>query len=410
MKKLLKIIAVLALVLVVAVLVLQLFLNRGLDPAIQKALPGASESLGLELGVGDASLNLFGGAIAVDDVSVGNPDCFAEPSAFTLNRTVMDVNLRALRKGVLEVSKASVLDSKLTLVRNQEGDFNFTEIQEALPTSNPAEPTEPAAVAETEAVAAPSEPFEMPKVQLNNLDFNMLLEFVDYKTTNPTPTRIGFDLSIDARNVTTFKTTPEAEWGTMAIKGSLRESPEDFAMDITAKLAPLVDLAKPSFTAEGNIVSINMQTLGNELTEEVGIASDSVDISLSLNVRDGAFVDGSKLVATLREAELAGDLKAKHDDVALPPQLSLTFPVSGTLARPMIYIQQAITVSILQNLANNPDYLLDNITVGGKSLRTRLGEALGGGENDGGSTNTASDAKLEEDVNDAIQKLGDLFK
>jgi hypothetical protein len=402
MKALLKLLFILVVILGLVAVGLQIFLNRGLNPVVQKALPKVSETIGLDVDVEHVALNLFGGSLRVGQVAIGNPQTFEEPTVFSVDRTVLDVGLKSLLEGVLEISEATVKDAKLTVVRNQQGDLNLAKIQESLPKTEPG--TAPAEPAEPSAPTAPSKPMEMPKVRVQHAAFNTQFEFVDHKTTNTTPNRIGLDLAMQVNDMVTFGTQAEEDWGTLSIKGALREKPNAFATDVNVRIAPLTNPQKSSFKADGKIVDIDMRELGN-LAEEAGLTSPSADIALHLNVRDGVFLAGSELVATLREAELAGDLKKKHDNVKLPPDISLTIPVTGTLAKPTINIQQAISVSLLRNLARNPDYLLDNVTVDGKSLRDRISKALGGSEKEGEEPSEA-----EKTANDALKKLGDLFK
>ena len=408
MKRILKLLLILIALLAIALLALQIFLNRGLNPVIQKALPEISKSVGLDVGVGNASLNLFGGSLKVNDLSINNPKGFEFPTVFALEKTVLDVSLRALTKGILEVSEATVLNATVSLVRNQEGDLNLKKIQEARPESKPA--TKPTAQPKpTKETASPTEAIEIPKVQLNHLAFNTLFEFIDYKTTNTTPLRVGFDLVIKAKDISTFGSKPEAQWGTLSIGGTLHDNPETFVTDITASVAPLCDPQHASFTALGNIMNVDMRKI-ESLTHDIGIACSTANLTIQLTVRDGIFMTGSELVLRLRDAELSGKLKKKHGDVKLPPDLSITIPVSGDLSGPIISMQQAITVSILRNLTQNPDYLLDNVTVDGKSLRDKLNKALGGGSKKKNDADASKDDALEETVNDAVKKLGDLFK
>ena len=409
MKRLLKFIVGLIVVLVIVLVGLQLFLNHGLNPAVQKALPEVSKRVGVDVAVGDVSLNLFGGSIVADSVRIANPKGFKERDVFTLERTVLDVGLLALTKGILEVSEATVKDAWLTLVRNGEGDVNVAVIREGLPQPEPTEepqtPAEPQAPESPETPAEPSAPAEMPKVQINQLAFNTRFGFVDYKTDKPEPNRVSLDLALKATDIATFGERAESEWGRVAISGSLHDKPEAFVTDIQARVAPLSEPLLASFTATGNIMAIDMRELG-KLSDEIGVASQSVDITLNLTVRDGAFIAGSELVAALHDAELVGDLKKKHDGVKLPPEISLTIPVSGTLAKPIISIQQAITISVLRNLAKNPDYILDNVTVDGKSLRQRLNKALGGEKVDAKEDESGKDNA----VDDALKQLKGLFK
>ncbi len=409
MLRLFKVLVVLVIVLAVVLVGLQLFLNHALTPAVQKALPEVNKTLGVDVAVGDLSINLLGGSLTADSIRIANPKGFKERDVFTLERTVLDVGLLALTKGILEVSEATVKDAWLTLIRNGEGDVNVAVIREGLPQPKPTgEPKPPAAPTPETPKPPPAKatrPAEMPKVQINQLAFNTLFEFIDHKTEKPEPNRVCLELAIAAQDVSTFVTGPEAKWGTVKISGSLRDKPEVFVTDISAGVAPLTDPLRASFTANGNIMAIDMRELG-ALSDEIGVASQSVDLTLNLTVRDGDFIAGSELVAALHNAELVGDLKKKHDGVKLPPEISLTIPVSGTLAKPVISIQQAITVSVLRNLAKNPDYILDNVTVDGKSLRQRLNKALGGEKKDakdGGSSG-------EDVVEDTLKQLKGLFK
>ena len=379
MKKLLKILVGVVIVIAVLLIGLQIFLNRGLNPVVQKALPQVSESLGLDVAVENVSINLFGGSLEVENVKLANPQGFREPAVFALDSTTLDVSLRALLDGIIQVSDASVKNAKITIVRNAEGAVNLTEIQKQLPKSETVADAEPPTEETGKAEPEATEPIEIPKVQIDKLVFNTIFEFVDYKTTNAQPNRLGIDLSIDAGDVVTFGELPEEEWGTLNIRGGLREKPDQFVVDIKAKVAPLTDPAALSFRAEGNIAAMDMKKLG-DISQEIGISAESADIAITLIVDKGLFSKGSKMVAALRNAELVGDLKKKNKKAKLPPNISITIPVSGTLATPKVNFVQAITASLLRNIAENPDYLLDNVTVDGKSLRDRLNKALGGGK------------------------------
>jgi len=381
MKMLLNILIGIVVVFVVLLIALQIFLNRGLNPVIQKALPQISESIGVNLGVESVSINLMGGSLDIKKVSVGNPQRFNEPNVFALESTILDIHLRALINGIVQVSKASVKNAKLTIVRNAEGDVNLTKIQQQLPQAEKIKPEpQPQPATDKEPKPEKAEPVKIPNVQIDQLAFSMLFEFIDYKTTNQTPHSLGFDLSIEAADVVTFGTQEQEQWGTIIIKGGLHDSPEKFVTEINTRIAPITDPNSMNFIAEGSIASIDMRDLGKDASEEIGLSSESAEITINVIVKDGVFIDGSKLVATLRDAKLAGKLKKKHKKTELPPDLSITIPISGTTAKPSINIVQAVTTSILRNIAKNPDYILDNVTVDGKSLRERLKKVLGGGK------------------------------
>jgi hypothetical protein len=386
MKKLVKIVGVLVIIIVVGLFGLQIFFNHGLTPVVQKMLPKVSEELGMDVSVEKVSVNLFKGSLDIAKLSLGNPEGFSDPSIFALDRAGLDVVLRDLLQREVRISDAAVKNAIITLVRNQEGKVNLTEIQKNLKKDRqqvatdkvpddqaPAKPessSSPAAEAAAEVV-------ELPKVEIVKLGFNLLFEFIDYKTTNTQPRRIGLDLKLDAENITTFGEKPEDQWGTITINGGLHENPKRFAVNINARVAPLTDPAAPSFDAKGKIASVNMEDLGS-LPDEVGVIGSSADIELNIMVRDGHFAKESKLIATLHDARLIGKLARKHKKTKLPPNISITIPINGSLDSPEVNIVQAVTASILRNVAKNPDYLLDNITVDGKSMRDRLNRALEG--------------------------------
>ncbi len=379
MKKLLKIVAVLIIILIVALLGLQIFLNHGLNPVVQKALPQISKKTGMDIGIGNVAINLFGGSLRAENLRIANPTGFKEPNLFSIDNLNLDVGLKALLNKTIRVSDANVKNAKFTLVRNAEGAVNLQKLQEKLP-KNAATNPPPAAVTPTTETATRTdekseEPIEIPKVQIDQLAFTTLFEFVDFKTTNAQPNRLGLDLNLDASDIVTFGEKTESEWGNLHITGGLHQNPEAFKIDIKAKVAPITSTSPLSFTANGKMADLDLEKLG-DIKKEIGITSSAIDLQINLAVNQGQFKKGSQLVATLHNAKLTGKLKRKYKHVKLMPKLSITIPIKGSLAKPEIHITQAITASILRNIKENPDYLLDNISVDGKSLRHRLNKGL----------------------------------
>lgn len=424
MKRGSKVLGILIVGVVVVVVAVQFFLNRALNPMVQKALPQVSESLGLEVGVDAVSLNLFAGALGVDAIRVSNPPGFKEPHVLTIDDTSLDVGMLALLRGIVEVSDAAVEDAVLMVVRNQAGEVNLAGLQapevdregRKKPRKRPDDP--PSDAPEDKPDDGPGEPApdveapaEMPRVRVKALAFNSRFAFVDHKTSSgEAPHRVDLELGVDARNVTTFEASQDTAPGTIHISGHLRQNPELFKTDMTVQLAPLVDPQHAGFTANGSIMAIDIRELG-ALAEETGVSGETADLAVALTVSDGTFSPGSKLEATLRNPKLVGELKRKHQHVTLPETVTFTVPVSGTLKKPVIRLDQAITVSLLRNLADNPELVLDNVTIDGKSLRERLRKALGGKS---GKTDTADIEKagkaVESTINEGLKQLGDLFE
>jgi hypothetical protein len=340
----------------------------------------------MDIAVGSAAINLFRGSVKGKEIAVANPVGFSEKSIFAVDGVLLDVSLKALLKHTLRISDASMDKAVISIIRNKDGVLNLTAIQKQLqggqsgtapaveePAHKPAPAPEtqekPETVAESENVS------ELPKVQIDQLSVETLFEFIDHKQKSGTAKRLGLDLNIAASDIVNFEQDGENGWGNLHITGGLHEKPELFTVDIKAQVAPLTDVKAPSFKVDGTIASLNLEQLGS-IQEEMGISGSSADLKVELNVEKGVFQKGSKLIITLRDARLTGKLSRKHKKVKLPPDTSVTIPVKGSLAEPKINFVQAVTASVLRNIKNNPDYLLDNISVDGKSLKDRLKKAL----------------------------------
>lgn len=384
MKILLKILVGLVVAIIFILFCLQIFLNHGLNPVVQQALPQISKRAGTDIGLGDLSINLFGGALRAEKLTVANPPGFEPPNIISLDKAVLDVSLPALLGRVVRVSDVRVDNAVFMLVRNAAGRVNLQQLLEQQRQQNPAtnRPPQTAENQPAKPTETPdkTEPVELPKFQLDRLAFSTLFEYVDYKTDNQKPLKLGLDLNLDAAGIVTFGDLPEAQWGTLAITGGAHNNPDTFVIDIQNKVAPLTDPALPSFRTDGQIVSVNLEELGS-VADEIGITSRKVDLTLKLIVDKGVFQKGSELVATAHDARLTGKLQKKYKHVKLLPDLSITIPVSGTLAKPKVYILQAVTTSVLRNLKNNPDYLLENVSIDGKSLGEHIDKKLNKGLN-----------------------------
>jgi len=356
MSKTKKIIVGVVVALVVIVTGLQIFLKHGLNKTIQRAIiPQAEKTLGVDVDIGSASVNLLGGSVRISGVRIGNPEGFIEPEIFSVNDFHVDLSLLALLKGTIKVSDVKVENLRVTLVRNKNGKINANKIQEAL--SGP-EPEKRAAQTseekEDKMVGA-----KIPKLLISRLTIDILTEYVDHQLSKD-PFRLGLKTSIHLRNVSTFE-EPGAEWGFFAMHASLESNPDAFVTDIRGRIAPIIDPSRPSFDADGEISSIDMSGM-DALASGLGIVSDSVSLQVSIRCRDAAFDKSTSIITTkFRNAKLVGKLADKAKGLSLPPEFSVPVALGGTIDAPEFDLKQALTSAIVQILANNINAVVDRI-------------------------------------------------
>ena len=118
MKTLLKVLAVVGILLVVAGLVAFLFLDSLVKTAIEK---GGTYALGVETTVGDTDLDAFGGNLKFGGLRVANPEGFEGDHFLEVGRGEMALTLGSLREDTIEIPLLTMADLDVILERKGDG-------------------------------------------------------------------------------------------------------------------------------------------------------------------------------------------------------------------------------------------------------------------------------------------------
>lgn len=370
MKFILKLFLIVVVALAGLLLAAQVLINRRLNPEIQKALPAISSESGLDIRLGGAAVNLFVGIASANALAIHTPGNTNLPPLVSVDRASVSLGWLHLFQKVLYIKNISVDNAVFTLVRTADGGLRLPTLPPATPDTEDPAATEPPAPETGTEPAAPAGDSHMPKIAIKRADISSRLVYED-RMDRDQPARVVLDIRLGAEDVYTYGDLPEEDWGVVRLQGHSSSHPDVFKIDILARVAPAMNPATASLTIEGSILNVNLKELGT-LAKDLDVTSESADATVQLKILEGEFQKGSSVTLTLRKAELTGELKKKYKRIVLPETVSLLIPVKGTLESPAINVAQAVTHSLLKNIADNPDYLLDQITIDGKSLRDRM--------------------------------------
>jgi hypothetical protein len=370
--------------LLLLVLALHLFLSVRLNRLLREAVfPLVAQAYGVQVQADDASLNLLGGSMKLRGLAVANPPGFPEPSVVSVHATEADLDLLALARGVIQVSRARTDRAQVVVTHDRENRFNVVELQRRVKDNATRResgvdrpPAPPSAGIAPRRRAPPS----VPRVLLRDFSADVTLTYVDHFVAAE-PLSLAFQTRLEADNVATYD-TGSPFWGGFALKGHLADDPRAFVTDLRGRVAPLTDPARPSFDLNGQIAAVDWQRL-RPLLRKTEVECDSADVRVRLVCRRGTFVTpDSVLMATLRNARPTGKLARKVKGWPLPRDVTVAVPVQGELDDPKLDLQGALLRSILESLAGNVDGLMKALNVDqraaddlGRALKT-IGEAL----------------------------------
>lgn len=118
MKKLVRMLVVLALLLVALGVGAMLFVDSLTRTAVER---GGTHALGVPTTLDEASIGLFSGAFALHGLSVANPPGFSEPAFFALRSAELELPLANLTQARLEIPSLELTGITLALERNAQG-------------------------------------------------------------------------------------------------------------------------------------------------------------------------------------------------------------------------------------------------------------------------------------------------
>jgi len=372
MKLIIKTLLIILTAVVITLAAVQWLLQRRLTPLIQEALPDISREAGLELRIEGASINLLAGAAAISGLTGRLPDRNDDPPVLSVDRANVSIGWFSLFREILCIRNLSVDNARLVITRQPDGTLRLPGGGLQPPGKQPDSEEPPAPDVAEPATATPSEtPFSMPRVALQKAAFSVAFVYDDQTRGGDNPSTVAIDLSVIAEDLFTYGDLPPSEWGVVKLTSVSSTHPGAFAADLEFRVAPLPDPSAASMTVEGRILGVKLREFG-DLTDATGITGDSADITVQLNILEGSFQKGSMINVSLRNPELTGELREKNKRITLPGSVTLAIPIRGTLSAPTVNIPQAVTHSLLKTIADNPDAILDQVTIDGKSIRDRL--------------------------------------
>ena len=128
MKLILKILAVLVVLLLVAVLTVPLWINPVAKTAVEE---GGSMALGVPTTLGSISLGLFSGTAELASLNIANPQGFETPHFMNLGSGAVAINLRSIQGDTVEIPRFEIDGLDLYLEKGANG-ANYKKIIENL--------------------------------------------------------------------------------------------------------------------------------------------------------------------------------------------------------------------------------------------------------------------------------------
>lgn len=383
MKLLIRIILVLVLLLVVAVFGLNWFLEKGLTPAIQKALPAVEEKLGAPVAVGGASVSLLAGSVTLDNVAVGNPEGFQEGDLFSLARSVQDIAVwPLLTKREIRVEEVTIEQSNLTVVRNTDGVINVKKLLENIQKAAP--PKEPQPEEAPPAEEPPSEDKPLPPFQLEHLFVTSLLTYLQEKESGD-PFRLGLNLKVTGEGLGTIGEPTDR--GTFSVKGNLAGNQDLFVIGVDGKIAPITDPLKPTFEIEGKVDSVELKMF-EVFKKDFNLDSGMMGLDMVLHAKDGVFDAEKSVVRVLiAQPEIGGGLGVPAG--FQPASLAFPVRVSGTVQEPKVNfmeglkegLRDALTgTNVGKQIEEKAQQAREQAEAAAKDLKDQAGKAAAGAE------------------------------
>jgi len=367
------------LLIVVLLAALQATLLWGLTGLVRKyAIPPAEKALAATVTLDSVSLNLLAGAVNADGITISNPQAFDEPTVFSLNHAYVDVAVASLLQQVADIAVLNAEGATLTVARNSEGKVNLAEWRKKMqPQGTPPPAEQPATPVEQPVTAvAPPEQVEqtLPKARIQSLGVDLLARYIDHKQEDG-PFRMGLALRFTAEDIVTYP-LPDATWGRIRISGHLEDDPQSFVIDLQGTLAPLMNPLAPSFDLKGSIASIDMEQF-RKFTEKADIKAERASMDVALVCRNGVFQQGSSaFTLNLVNAQLTGDTARKNNFNGVLTTLNLKLPVGGTIDQPSIDWSAALSQTLMDNIANNPEAILKALDVDGEKVDKEVNRAF----------------------------------
>lgn len=353
MKNTIKIISYLALTIFLLLTVLSLISGTIISKYV---IPSAEELLGVPVKIKSTSLNLLAGRFTARELAVSNPAEYTEPHFISADKVSVKLSLFGLIRGRIIISNADLDNFTLNIVRNHDGSINANHFAARLQSGKTKEP-------DTETTAPET---STPDFKVSDAKATIRLRYIDHAFTTNT-LDYAFLTSIKIDDISNYG-DPD-DYGVFIINGHLEKNPLVLSSSITGRVSTLSNPLEPTFEVNGQIKSIHVDEL-DDLAHKIGLYSKEFIIDTPFKSTNGRLRGDLKI--TFHEPMPLGKLAKKLKNTQLPPVITATVPVRGTVESPRIDWAGAVMQSLLDNALGNLDHTLKNLKVGPDDIEKQI--------------------------------------
>jgi len=416
-KKTLLIVGGIVVVLLIVVLALPMIIDANqYKPKIETIL---NSSLGRQVQIGNITLAIFSGGVAIDNLSISDDPAFSKSPFLTAKQLTVGVHLLPLifSKRV-EVSSFTIVQPDVSLLRNSAGVWNYASLA-AGGESKPKAKSESPAPSETENISVDKLEITNGKISVGTVgskskplvyqDVNLEMENVSYTTQ--------FPFKFSAKDPGNGAVKLEGKAGPLD-KADASQTPINAKIDVQGlDLGASSGFLNPSsgiggvidfkgsvvsdgkeLTSKGDVKAQKMKLTANASPAKVPLAVD-YEVAYDLKRSAGTLKQGdihigkalARLTGTFNIAgeeptvqmKMAGQGMYVPDLEGMLPAVGVTLPSGASLQSGTLDTNLAISGSVSKPLINGP-VSLANGKIGGFSVGSKLGglssfTGMGGG-------------------------------
>ncbi len=348
---------------------LHIVMLYGLTKAMRDVvLPRVHEETGIDAQVGRLSINMASGLLFLNDVEIRNPEGFVLEKMASVERIQIEVDVVSLLKQkLIRVKQVEVKNALINVIRNQDGEINFSKLEEGLPqppvVQQPVpESQKPSPQPQPRKSILQKDPKPIQELVIEAIVCNAKVRYIDFELNQ---LDIALNLNIKGQGIST-QLDPETPWGKLSINGSLGDKRTSFITDLNLSLAPVTDPQAPSFDLTGKIMEIDPRIMESAY-DKLRISSAPFGIDSQFYCRDGWY-ENSRLTLSIQDIVLKDKLARQLGGMSTIGTLRFVVPVEGSLQEPVIDIQTALMGAI----GGNAGTILDSLFKGAAAKEVGL--------------------------------------
>jgi hypothetical protein len=318
---------------VIAVLLgINLLINAALNGYVRWGLaPQLKKEKGLDLYVKALWVNLFTGTLSVWQVRVANPPGSPAPELFGLSRATVNLDWTPLLWGTIRIPLVEARGVRTTIVSQMKPEKVEPEKKDQ---ASSGEEKRPKSVVKDSA----KKPTRLPRLWVGRVRTDAVVEYVVVRD-GAVMARTGYTTALKVDNFRTYGST-NTPWAAFVVTGHAGHDSHLAELDMRGTIAPRRALEQFTFTTSGTLNNADVSQL-QVLSEQVGLQSGRVSISMMIDCKDGMF-DDSVSRLDLRLRGVRGSATA---GITLP-EVDLTVPLKGTVMDPNVQILKALGMSL----------------------------------------------------------------